>query len=312
MSSRPRVVWVDEPTVLPAEFLARVREFCEFNVMNGMPGPDEVVRRLRGAEIAVAEWTLFDEGLISRLGSVRYLCLVTTAADYVDVEAARRHGIVVTNCPSYSAASVAEYVIGALIVADRAMNASNAEAKLGRSHVYHPFLGRGLEKSTLGLVGVGTIGRQIAKRAAALGMTVLGCNRSGGPVPGVKIASLEQVLRSADYVSIQVPYSAATHHLISGAELDLLARHAILANVSRARVLDEQALADRLASGRIRGAILDDVSDPVRSRLVSLPAALVTTGIAWFTEHAIHRNFNELEQTLRSCVADAPINVVDP
>lgn len=305
-----KAVWLDAPTVMSNDFLADVRQVCDFDVLAGLPEPDEVVRRLKGVELAVVEWTSFDDELLSRLDTLRYLCLVTTAGDTVDVASAVRHGIVVTNCPTYSAPAVAEYVIGALIAADRSILASNVVAKRGRSHVYHPFAGRGLEGSVLGLVGMGNIGRELAGRAKALGMTVVGCNRSGNPVPGIRVLPLPEVLGVADFLSVQVPYGRATHHLLSAGDFDLLPPHAVVVNVSRARVLDEEALADRLMDGRLRAAVVDDVANPGASRLLTLPNVLVTTGIAWFTEPSVGRNFRELADTIRSCVGGAPVNVL--
>ncbi|MEO3862555.1 D-isomer specific 2-hydroxyacid dehydrogenase family protein [Acrocarpospora sp. B8E8] len=310
MAGRLCAVWLDEPTVIPPDFLVEVRRICEFRVFTGHPDQDEVVRRLRGADIAVVEWTAFGAELLERLESVRYLCLVTTAADHIDVAAAARRGIVVTSCPSYSAAAVAEYVLAGLVTADRSLPASRDAARRGESHLYGPFRGRGLQGATLGLVGVGRIGRQVAARAAAFGMSVVGCNRSGGAVPGVRMSSLAEVLRSADFVSVQVPYSPRTHHLLGARELDLLPSHAVLVNVSRARVLDEAEVAARLQDGRLRAAVVDDVADPGTSRLPGLPNAFVTTGIAWFTDSSIQANFDELIRTIRSCCEGSPINVL--
>jgi glycerate dehydrogenase len=306
----PGVVWLDEPTVLPPEFVSELREFCDFRLYGGLPGPDEVVRRLAGAQVAVVERTRFDAALLERLHTVRYLCAVTTAWGHIDVAAANRCGITVANCPTYSAVSVAEYVIGALVAADRDMRGSHAKAVAGRGPVHHPLLGRGLAGQTLALVGVGAIGREVASRALALGMTVLGVSKSGAPVPSVRMVSLAEALRSADYVSVQVPHTAATHHLLDAAALELLAPHAVLVNVSRASLVDENALADRLATGRIRAAVVDDVTDPATSRLPALPRATVTTGIAWFTQQSIERNFVELAALIRSCLTETPINVV--
>lgn len=285
---------------------------CDLTVYHDTPDAEEVVRRLSGADIALVEWSRFDARLLARLDTVRYLCVVTTGVDNVDLDAAAAHGITVTNCPTYSATAVAEYVVGALVSGDRNLRGSHAESEAGRGHVYGPFLGRGLTGRTLGLVGLGTIGNEVATRAASLGMRVIGCNSTKTPVPGVEVMPLNDVLSQADYVSVQVPYQASTRGMLSAQRLALMPPHAVLVSVSRAGVLDEEALAMALQTGRLRGAVLDDVTDPATSPLVGLPSTMVTTGIAWFTEGAVEHNFRELLETVRSCIEDDPVNRCRP
>src|SRR5690625_2455907 len=309
---RTRVVWLDEPTVLPDWFVEEAGRICDLTVYRDTPDPEEAVRRLSGADIALVEWSRFDAELIARLDTVRYLCIVTTGVDAVDLGAAAAHGVTVTNCPTYSAVAVAEYTIGALISGDRNLRGSHSESEAGRGHIYGPFLARGLAGHTLGLVGLGAIGREVAARASSMGMRVIGCNSTGNPVPGVEVMSLEEVLSRADYVSVQVPYQASTQGLLSAELLGLMPPHAVLTSISRAGVLEEEALAAMLRANRLRGAVLDDVTDPATSPLVNLPSAMATTGIAWFTEDAVERNFHELLETMRSCMGGEPVNRCRP
>ena len=172
--------------------------------------------------------------------------------DNVDLEAARRHGVVVSNTPGVLTAATAELTFALMLAAARHLVAADQFVRRGRFLGWRPtlFVGAELAGATLGIVGLGRIGRAVAERAEAFGMRVVHHGREGG-VP------LGELLDTADFVSLHCPLTPDTHHLIGEAELARMKPSAILINTARGPVLDEAALARALKERRIAAAGLD-------------------------------------------------------
>jgi glyoxylate reductase len=197
--------------------------------------------------------------------------------DNVDVAACRERGIAVTNTPGVLDAAVADLTLALILACRREVVLSDRFVRDGRwsSGWSRPErLGRDLEGTTLGLVGFGRIGQQVATRARAFGMRIVFHRRTGG-------LPLEELLRSSDVVSLHVPLTPETHGLVSRDRLALLHDGATLVNTARGAIVDEDALADELTSGRI-SAGLDVFADEPRvpERLLGLPNVVLTPHIA--------------------------------
>ncbi len=197
--------------------------------------------------------------------------------DRVDVRACRERGILVTNTPGVLDAAVADLTLALILACRRHLVASDRFVRQGRwrrGWARPELLGRDLAGSTLGLVGFGRIGQEVAKRAEAFGMRVIVNRRSGG-------LPLDELLRTSDVVSLHVPLTPATHGLISREQLALLQDGATLINTARGAIVDEVALVDELVSGRI-SAGLDVFADEPRvpERLLDLPNVVLTPHIA--------------------------------
>jgi D-3-phosphoglycerate dehydrogenase len=234
------------------------------------------------------------------LSSVRRLRLIIRAGsgvDNIDIEAASRHGIMVSNCPGQNSAAVAELTIGLMIAADRRIPDNVSDLRLHRwnKKLYSKALG--LKGRTLGIIGAGRIGTEVASRAVAFDMNVLyyhlGRQLRLVDRPQCKRAELDDLLRCSDFVSIHVPGGPATRHLIDERRLALMRPTAVLINTSRADVINEEALVAALKAGRIRAAALDVFHDEppananeVRSPLAELANVYCTHHIGASTEQA--------------------------
>jgi glyoxylate reductase len=197
--------------------------------------------------------------------------------DRVDVSACRERGIVVTNTPGVLDAAVADLTLALILACRRLVVVSDRlvrERRWERGWAKPEHLGRDLAGSTLGLVGFGRIGRQVAQRAEAFGMRVVFNRRTGG-------LPLEELLRQADVVSLHVPLTPETHGLLSRERLALLPDGATLINTARGAIVDEEALVEELVAGRI-SAGLDVFADEPRvpERLLALPNVVLTPHIA--------------------------------
>jgi phosphoglycerate dehydrogenase-like enzyme len=239
--------------------------------------PAALAARVAEAEVLIPEHGVVDAATLERAGRLR---LVQTGAgfDNVAIGECTRRGIWVASARGVSAAAVAEHVLGLilcwcrnLVALDRVMKAGGYSAE---------YTGAELSDRVLGIVGLGSIGRRVAALARAFGMRVLGSTAHPERVDAdVEPVGLEQLLRTADVVSLHTPLTEVTRHLIGRRELGLMRPEAFLVNTSRGGVVDEAALVEALESRRIGGAGLDvfEVEPlPVDSPLRRLPNVILT------------------------------------
>jgi phosphoglycerate dehydrogenase-like enzyme len=219
---------------------------------------DELVRRAEGADVLVTLYTYTQIGaaVLERLPRVKLVATRTAGFSHIDVECAARLGVRVAVVPSAATRSVAEYVFGALLAAQRGLFAARDATRAG-SWAYQSHQGFELSGSTLGVVGLGAIGTQVAEIGGALGMHVLGWTRRAREINGVEMVELDTLLRQADVVSLSVALNDETRGLLGQRELALMKPSAWIVNAARGGILDEDDLVERLRAGTIAGAILD-------------------------------------------------------
>lgn len=222
---------------------------------------NELIRIARDADVLWLEWaprvsrTVLEQlprcGLVMRWG---------VGFDQIDVAAATELGIAVANSPTYCTDDVAEHTIGMVLSMSRQIVVEHERMREG---LWPPGNGaiRRLRTATVGVIGLGRIGRRVAELAAAFGARVLGYDLMDSAVPGAQIVDLSTLLRQSDVVCLHVPVSDATRHLINEATLAQMKPGAFLVNTSRGALIDQSALLDALRSGRLAGAALD-VFDP--------------------------------------------------
>jgi len=221
-----------------------------------------------------------DADLIERgaAGRLRVVANVAVGYDNVDVGAAREHGIVVCNTPGVLDETTADLAFTLILSAARLAHAAETDLRAGDWHGWGitQYLGRDVHGATLGIVGYGRIGRAVARRASGFGMQVLHHARTDSGEPGF-VADLDELLAAADIVSLHVPGGDASRHLIDARRLALMKPTAVLVNTARGSVVDEDALADALHSGRLFAAGLDvfEREPEVRPRLLSAPNAVL-------------------------------------
>lgn len=264
MNGQPRVL-VTGPLLDPAPAL--LAERCQLVHPDGRP----LTEAAAGCAGIVAHHTdRVDDALLGTPG-LRVLAAVAVGTDNIDLAAATRHGVVVTNTPGVLEEAVADFTIGLLVATSRRISEAERTIRAGAwsGWEFEQFLGRDLSGATLGLVGFGGIGRAVARRAQGLGMRILYTARTRRPAAeeatlGVAFRSVEDLLREADVVSLHVPLTERTRHLIGAPELAWMKSDAILLNTSRGPVVDEPALAAALAEGRLWAVGLDVYEDEPR------------------------------------------------
>jgi glyoxylate reductase len=263
-----------------------------------------------------------DEELFARARSLRVVSNVAVGYDNVDVEAATRRGIVVTNTPGVLTEATADFAWALLMAAARRIPEADRYARSGQWTSWQPtlLLGMDVHGQTIGLVGLGRIGTAVARRALGFGMRVLYHDRSrrveAEREMGIEYRGLEELLRESDFVSIHTPLTAQTRHLIDRERLALMRPTAILINTARGPVVDEQALYQALTAGRIAAAGLDvfEIEPlPSESPLIGLDNVVLAPHIGSAT-HATRARMGEL--AAENCVAvltgRRPPNPVNP
>ena len=280
------------------------------------------IERAAGAAAVVLNKAALDADDIAALPDLRYIGLLSTGTNAVDLDAARSRGIAVTNVPAYSTMSVAQHAFALLLALTNHVAAHSDAVDAGRwQHgddftfmlsPLHELAGR-----TFGVVGFGDIGQATARIAAAMGMEVAVHSRTRREAPaGVEPhwLGLDDLLRESDVVSLSCPLTPATERLIRAERLALMKPTAYLLNTGRGGLVDEADLADALRAGRLAGAGLDVLLDePPRggSPLIGLPNCVITPHIAWATRAARSRLVDEVAANLRAWLGGERRNRVD-
>lgn len=280
--------------------------------------PAELIERLRGAQIAinVRSYAIFDEPTLAALPDLRMLSILGTGTDNVDLEAATRRGVVVTNTPGASSTSVAEMTIGLMFAVARSIVLYDRRLRAGEwQHVVGPEL----YGKTLGLVGLGSIGSEVARIARGIGMNVLGWSFRHDPERaerlGVRLVDLDELLRSSDVVSLHLRNSPQAAGIIGAREIGLMKPSAILINTARGALVDQEALVAALRERRIAGAGIDVfVTEPLPpdSPFVGLDNVVITPHAAAVTHEAQARLAQMPVDNIIAYLDGRPQHVVNP
>ena len=257
------------------------------------PSPEQLAVRAAAAEGLLCLLTdRIDAALLARCPRLRAISSVSVGVDHVDLDAATARGIPVGHTPGVLTETTADLAFALLLAAARRVAEGDRFVRAGLwtpERIWEPdmLLGRDVHGATLGLVGLGAIGQAMARRAHGFGMRVLAWSRTRRDVPGVDFVSLESLLAAADFVSVHVALTTETRGLLGGAAIAQMKRGAVLVNTARGGIVDENALADALRSGRIASAGLDvfareplDAASPLRA----LPNVVLTPHIGSASE----------------------------
>jgi len=315
-----KIVVVDGHALNPGDLSWKPLEDLGHCTIYPRTPPEAIVERCREADAVVTNKVPFDVDRLAQLPRLRYLGVTATGYNIVDVAAARQRNIIVTNVPAYSTDSVAQAVFAHLFNLTLHTEHHAQTVSAGRWSQCPDFCywDRPLIEVaglTMGIVGLGRIGRAVARAAVAFGMNVLAHNRSPvpEPPPGTRMTSLDELLAASDVVTLHCPLTPETRNLIDARRLNLMKPTAYLINVSRGGLVDEIALAEALKAGHLAGAGFDVLSmepPPLDHPLLSAPRCRITPHIAWCTVAARQRLLDQTVENLRAFLAGRPINVV--
>ena len=285
--------------------------------------PDELGSRLstEGVAVLVVESDFVFEEVFEQAGSLRFVGVCRNATNHVEVEAATRHGVVVVNTPARNARAVAEHVLALMLSLARNVAKGHMYVTSGSwrnpAEPYITMRGVELGGRTLGIVGLGAIGRRLASMAVAIGMDVLAndpyVHRASA---GVRLTDLETLLSESDFVAVLAPVTDETQGLIDASRLGLMRREAFLVNTSGAELVEQDALVEALGAGRIAGAAMDVFeSHPVSpdNRLLAMDNVVLTPHLGGATLETIERHSAMMAEDIERFLSGRrPVNLVNP
>ena len=288
----------------------------------GAADPEEVIRRIGDAEIVLTNKTPIARTVFERCPGMKLLCVLATGYNVVDTAAARECGVPVCNVPAYGTEMVAQFAIGLLLEICHHVQLHNQSVHAGDwercpNFCYWKMPIIELAGKTMGIIGFGRIGRAVGRIAKALGMRVLATGSRKCP-EGEAIAEyvdLDTLLNQSDVVSLHCPQFPETEGIINAGTIAKMKDGAILLNNSRGGLLDEQAVADALNSGKLRYAAVDVVSrEPIlgTNPLLTAKNCIITPHISWAAVEARARIVDITAENIRRYLAGDPQNVVYP
>jgi len=315
-----QIVVLDGHTLNPGDLSwAELHELGQCHIHDRTPS-DDIVRRAQEAEIVLTNKTQLSKETIAQLSKLRYIGVLATGYNVVDVEAAHKQNVCVTNVPAYSTVSVAQMVFAHLLnltqhVAEHGQSVQAGTWSRSQDFCYWNFPLVELAYLTMGIIGLGRIGQTTARLALDFGMKVVyfDVEKSITPQVDAQAVDLDTLFRESDVVSLHCPLNDSNFRLVNEQRLQLMKPTAFLINTSRGPLIDEKALADALNTGKIAGAGLDVLSrEPPQADhpLLKAKNCYITPHIAWATRAARQRLMDIAVANVRAFVNDKPQNVV--
>jgi glycerate dehydrogenase len=308
MRNYMKIVFLDEYSIGGADISAikALGDYTGYDITHR----NQILERSKGAEIIIVNKTILDADTIAALPDLRLICVAATGMNNVDLEAAAAHGVEVRNAVGYSTYSVAETTIGSAIALLREVVYYDEYFKSGRYAAADYLFNYDRPTSQVrgkqwGIIGLGNIGREVARLAEAFGCRVAYYSTSGvSREEAYPRMELNELLATSDIVSIHCPLSDRTRNLIGRKEFLLMKPTSIIINVARGGIIDEEALAEALDNGEIRGAALDVFSrEPLReSPLYGIKdkyRLLASPHNAWSAEASLKRLIDCIVQNIK-------------
>ena len=279
---------------------------------------DQIVARLKGATIAITNKIPLRAASLEQLPDLKLIAVAATGTDVIDKAYCKAHGIAVTNIRNYAFNTVPEHVFALLFALKRSLIAYRDDVKRGRWQTIdtfcffdHPITD--VAGATLGIVGYGVLGRNVARIAQAFGMKTLAMDMTPGP----GLVDLDTILAESDIITLHVPLTEQTRNMIGAAQLKAMKRSAFLINTARGGLVDENALADALRNGVIAGAGFDVLTgEPPKQgnillELMDLPNFILTPHVAWASREAMQILADQLIDNIDAWAAGSPRNLVE-
>ncbi len=331
-----KAVYLEEGAVNQGDIsLEPITSILETKVYQNTTEADKY-EHIGDAEVVFANKIIFDEETFSRLPNLKYIGICATGYNVVDLDAARRHGVTVTNVPAYSTESVAQLTWGFILEIASKISLHNESVHRGdwvKSETFCYWLDSVMELAgkTIGILGYGNIGKRVAEIARAFRMNVLVSTahpenytnmqntgiQNGATVEkeevSIKFVSQEELWKNSDIITLHAPMSPSTERIICKENISKMKDGVIIINVSRGGLVDEEALADALRSGKVAAAAADVMTvEPMKADnpLLTAPNMTITPHIAWASVEARNRLIQTIADNLRAYLKGERLNVV--
>ena len=282
--------------------------------------PSETVARATGSDIVLTNKVVINKDVMAQLPQLKYIGVLATGYNVVDIDAAHERGIIVTNVPAYSTESVVQMVFAHLLTVTNRTEHYAIQNRSGRwtenpDFCYWDYPHQELAGKTFGIVGLGNIGQRVAQIAQAFGMKVKALtSKAAEALPkGIEKVTIEELLATSDVLSLHCPLTDSTRHLINVATLKQMKSSAILINTGRGPLIDDQAVAEALAEGRLAAFCADVLTEEppkADNPLLRQSNAFITPHIAWASTEARIRLLQIATDNVQAFLNGSPINAV--
>ena len=319
-----KLVVLDGHTLNPGDLnWKEISQFGDLKVFDRTPYNDkDIIKNIGDAKVIFTNKTPISKEVLLKSTALKYIGVLATGYNVVDVEVAKQQGIVVTNVPDYSSVSVAQFTMALTLELCHHVGAHNQAVQQGDwinskdfSFWNYPLIE--LAGKNLGIIGFGKIGRATAKLAEAFGMHILVYNRTIYPdfeSDNLKFMPLDDVLNACDFLSLHSPLTSETNGIINTDTINKMKDSAFLINTSRGPLVNETDLAEALNNDRLAGAALDVISaEPMKADnpLLTAKNCIITPHIAWAPKEARQRLMQTTIDNLKSFLKGNPANVVN-
>lgn len=308
-----KIVFLDRETL---DANVRKPNFPHEYMEYAQTAPDQIVERLKGATICITNKVPLREATLKQLPGLKLIAVAATGTDVIDKAYTSGNGIVVSNIRNYAFNTLPEHVFALLFALRRNLVNYYNSVRQGRwgeanQFCYFDYPIYDIAGSTLGIIGYGALGREIEKRAVALGMKVLINDVTDVP----NKVDIPTILREADVITLNLPLTPETKNMIGAKELASMKKSACIINTARGGIVDEAALADALRKGVIGGAGFDVLTvEPPKSGNIlldpTIPNLIITPHVAWASKEAMQVLADQLVDNIDAFVAGSPRNVV--
>ena len=275
--------------------------------------PDVLIERGKDADVIVLTNLPFPKKAIDGCSKLKLISVGFTGVDHIDIEACREKGIVVSNAAGYSTDSVAELVIGQILMKLR--NLIECDEAVRNSETRAGLVGNTLKGKTLGIVGTGSIGLRVAEIASVFGCRLIAWSRTEkdeAVKAGIEYVKLEELFSESDIISLHVPLTESTRNLVNRSLISRMKKSALLVNAARGPVVDSEALADALNSGSIGGACIDvfETEPPIDGEhpLLNADGAILAPHVAFATEESFLIRADIIFNNINAWLGGNPVN----
>ena len=284
--------------------------------------PTETAERMQGAEAVFTNKTVISDEIMGKCPTLKFIGVLATGVNIVDLGAAAKRNIVVSNVPSYGTTSVAQFTMALLLelchhVGEHSRAVKEGEWNKCPDFCFWKYPLVELAGKTMGIIGYGHLGQAVARLAMAFGMKVLVCGHREIPdallTEGIHKTELEELYRQADVISLHCPLSEENRGMINRQSIEKMKEGVFLINTARGALIDEQDLKNALESGKVGGAAVDVVSaEPVSESnpLLKAPNMIITPHIAWAPKEARKRLMDISVENLKAYIQGNPVHVV--
>ena len=300
-----------EISKIERDFEAIQHEFIAYS--NKPQNDQEIIEKIGNSEVIILSNQPLSENVIEKANNLKMISVAFAGVDHIPMDLCRKKEIIVSNAAGYSNHAVAELTIGSAITLYR--NIIWADSQTRKLSTREGFLGSELCGKTFGIIGAGQIGSQVAHLANAFGCRVLAYNRSTKNIPNVEFCSLDYMLENSDVISLHVPLTEETKHLIDLKKLELIKPSAILINTARGPIIDNIALAEALKNSKIAGAAIDvyEKEPPLDQDhpLLKAPNVILLPHIGYATQEAIKLRGKIVVENILQWLHGKPQNVMN-